>query len=436
VDYFHGLLVRAGVPTEQLPRNRRSLSPAEAVRLLSALLSAEVGLRDFGPWRMAAHLLWEVAQGGAPVSRELLHERMRRFVSLLVLRPDGYLVKATTGRAVQYAGEVRLERDALRAEGFEVGPFYMVRGHYLYPVEADLEIHPDAVMAGVWAPDEGTVGPMLEGAGAAVVDTVTGLVTLVLHPIDSLEGLAQLPGAVRALIQNSPEYWEHFRAMPHGAQVRAVSRLLTNVLITVGTAGAGSARIASAGGQLGRLGMPLLSLSAEGTMSLRLVAVPVGQLATAVGPAVGSFYILHMANTGSGGGHVPRPPPPGGPGKWVKATESMKPPALKYQAQITGAPEGYVYKIGDVKFDGYKDGVLLEAKGPGYLDLFRKGGEPGGWFKGAEKMVEQATRQVEAANGTPLRWYFAEGEVADAMRAIFNAEGLDAIEIVHTPALP
>jgi hypothetical protein len=161
-------------------------------------------------------------------------------------------------------------------------------------------------------------------------------VTLVLHPIESLEGLAQLPGAVRALIQNSPEYWEHFRAMPHGAQVRAVSRLLTNVLITVGTAGAGSARIASAGSRLGRLGIPLLSLSAEGTMSLRLVAVPVGQLVTAVGPAVGSFYILHMANTGSGGGDVPRPPPPGGPGKWVKATESMKPPALKYQAQITG----------------------------------------------------------------------------------------------------
>jgi hypothetical protein len=257
-----------------------------------------------------------------------------------------------------------------------------------------------------------------------------------MHPIESLEGLAQLPGAVRALIQSSPEYWEHFRAMPHGAQVRAVSRLLTNVLITVGTAGVGSARIASAGSRLGRLGMPLLSLSTEGTMSLRLVAVPVGQLVTAVGPAVGSFYILHMANMGSGGGHVPRPPPPGGPGKWVKATESMKRPAHEYQAQITGAPEGYVYKVGDVKFDGYKNGVLLEAKGPGYLDFFKKGGEPGGWFKGAEKMVEQAMRQVEAANGTPIQWYFAEREVADAMRIRFMDEGLGMIDVIHRPALP
>ncbi len=66
VDYFQGLLVRAGVPPEHLPDSRRGLSPAEAVRLLSTLLSAEVGLRDFGPWRMAAHLLWEVVQGGLP----------------------------------------------------------------------------------------------------------------------------------------------------------------------------------------------------------------------------------------------------------------------------------------------------------------------------------------------------------------------------------
>jgi hypothetical protein len=437
VDYFQGLLVRAGVPSEQLPKDRRGLSPAEAVRLLSTLLSAEVGLRDFGPWRMAAHLLWEVVQGGAPVSREVLHERMRRLVPLLVLRPDGYLVKATTGRAVQYAGAVRLDRQSLRAEGFEVGPFYTVRGHYLYPVEADLELHPDTVMAGVWAPDEDTVRPMLEGAGAAVVDTVTGLVTFVLHPIDSLAGLAQLPGAVRTLIENSPEYWEQFRAMPHGAQVRAVSRLLTNVLITFGTAGVGSARVVEAGSRLGNLGVPILSLSAKGTLGLRLVAVPTGQLVTAIGPAVGGAYVLHMANMGSGGGGTPPGiPASGGPGRWEKATESMKPPARKYQAQITGAPEGYVYKIGDVKFDGYKDGVLLEVKGPGYLDFFKKDGDPKYWFRGAESMVKQAERQLEVANDIPIEWHFAEREVADTMRALFHESGLDAIKVVHTRALP
>jgi len=39
VDYFQGLLVRAGVPPEQLPDSRRGLSPAEAVRLLTRVLS-------------------------------------------------------------------------------------------------------------------------------------------------------------------------------------------------------------------------------------------------------------------------------------------------------------------------------------------------------------------------------------------------------------
>lgn len=431
VDYFQGLLVRAGMAPELLPANARALSPEEAVRLLSALLSAEVGLRDFGPWRMAAHLLWEVAQGGAPVSREVLHERMRRFIPLVVLRPDGYLVKATTGQAVQSAGEVRLVKGALRAEGFEVGPFYTVKGHYLYAVEEDLTVHPDAVMAGVWDPDEGNLEPLLEGAGQAVVETVTGLVGLVLHPIDSLEGLAQLPEAVRTLIESSPGYWEHFRAMPHGAQVRAASRLLTHVLITFGTAGAGSARIAAVGGRLGSLGVPVLSLSADGAMALRMVAVPAGQLATAIGPAVGATYILHMANMAAGGGG----PPAGGPGRWEKATEAMKPPARKYQAQITGAPEGYVYKVGDVKFDGFKDGVLLEAKGPGYLDFFKKG-NPQEWFQGVEKMIDQAQRQVDAAPGIRIQWHFAEKDVADFIRKSFAREGLGMIEVVSTAARP
>jgi hypothetical protein len=72
---------------------------------------------------MAAHLLLEVATGGAPVPRDELHARMRRFSRLLVLRPDGYLVKPTTGMAVQKVGPVVLADDGtLRVGRFEVGP--------------------------------------------------------------------------------------------------------------------------------------------------------------------------------------------------------------------------------------------------------------------------------------------------------------------------
>ena len=446
VDYFQGMLVRAGVPPEKLPESNRSLSPEQAVGLLSWVLTAEVGLRDFGPWRMAAHLLWEVVQGGSPVSREVLRERMRRFVPLLVLRPDGYLVKATTGRAIQFAGEVRLERGLLCAEGFQVGPFYTLRGQYLYPVEGDLAIHPDAVMAGVYAPQEGTFGPVLEGAGEAVVDSVTGVLGLVLHPMESLEALTQLPGAVRALLENSPEYWVRFRAMPHAAQVRSVSRLLTQVLITVGTAGAGSAHIASVGSRLGKLGVPVLSLSEEGLLSLRLVAVPAGQLVTAMGPAAGAFYILHMSNTGNGGGgggrsRNPAPPPPGGPGQWVKKAEGMSDEARRYQAQVTGTPEGWVYRVFKAKspddyvdFDGFQNGVLLECKGPNLAKFIDGDLEPLWFFEGAEAMLRQARNQYKVARGVPIRWVVAEKRLKDYLRKLFNTNGLDKIEVIHISA--
>lgn len=144
------------------------------MKLLNRALEAQVSLKDFGPWRMAVRLLLEVAQGQRDVSCKVLHERLSDFSELLVLRPDGYLVRATTGRAVQHVGQVRLEQGTFRADGFEVGPFYRPRGGMLYPVDETLDIHWDARIAGVYVPDEGTMGPMVEGMGLAVVDAVSG----------------------------------------------------------------------------------------------------------------------------------------------------------------------------------------------------------------------------------------------------------------------
>ncbi|WP_373371251.1 hypothetical protein [Stigmatella ashevillensis] len=88
------------------------------------------------------------------------------------------------------------------------------------------------------------------------------------------------------------------------------------------------------------------------------VAVVEGQLALTLAPTA-----VAMAATGSGGASS------GGPGTWVQVNESMSPSARKYQAQVTGAPEGSAYRVrgGGEKadFDGYQDGVLLDAKGPG-----------------------------------------------------------------------
>jgi hypothetical protein len=132
------------------------------------------------------------------------------------------------------------------------------------------------------------------------VDVVMGIATLAIHPVDSVTGLAKLPGAVRALLENAPEYWEHYQVLPRGEQARQAARLMTNVVLVCGTAGVGSTRAASAGSQLGRLSVPVLSLSTEGALALRMVAIPAGQLVTAVGSGASAIYVLHMAENGAG----------------------------------------------------------------------------------------------------------------------------------------
>ncbi|MFP2907416.1 Tox-REase-5 domain-containing protein [Pyxidicoccus sp. 3LFB2] len=449
VDWFQGVMVRAGIPPISLPADGRKLTSPQAAALLTRLLEGEVPLRDWGPRRMAAHLLVGVVQGGRPVLREELHARMRRYASVLVLRPDGYLVRATTGKAVQYAGEVELTEGALRAEGFEAGRFYGTRGDaYLYPLEDDLGHHPDARVAGSYMPDTGTVGPAVEGMGRAVEDVVNGVVTLVLEPVESLAGLVKLPVAVRTLMANSPEYWEQYRALPHGEQVRQASRLLTNVLLTCGTAGAGSARLAAAGSRLGQLSVPVLSLTADGALALRAVAVPAGQLVAVAGEGAGALYVLHMASTGAGtGGGAnatrPWPPTPHGPGRWTQKNEGMKPPARRYQSQTTGAPESWVYRIqtgngpkDHVDFDGFDGGVLLEAKGPNIAKFIDANLEPLWFFEGTDGILSQAARQLDAAGKTPVRWVVAEKRLADYLRKLFDKNGLGKIEVIHIPAKP
>jgi hypothetical protein len=319
-------------------------------------------------------------------------------------------------------------------------------------MDDSLEIHPDTVLAGVYSPEEGTLGPAVEGAGLAVVDSVSSLVNLVLHPGETLEGLARLPAAVRVLLKNSPEYWERFRASSHGAQVRSISRILTQVLITCGTAGAGAARAGSMGGKLGSLGVPVLSLSGDGALVLRMVAVPAGQAVTVVGSGVSAVYVLHMASVGagtSGGGGDNSssgrsgPPPPGGPGSWVQKAEAMSEAALRYQTQVTGTPKGWVYRVffgpgpGDyVDFDGFTNGVLLEAKGPNLAKFIDEALEPMGFFKGADGMLRQAQRQSLAANGLPIRWIVAEKKFAEYLRKLFDTNSLEHIEVVHALLKP
>jgi len=129
------------------------------------------------------------------------------------------------------------------------------------------------------------------------------------------------------------------------------------------------------------------------------------------------------------------------PGQWARVKPSAIEGANRYQEQITGRPASEVYKVNDVEFDGFMDGVLLEAKGPGYRSFFQPNGKPMPWYEKSghfDQLMNQAQRQSLLARhlGLPLRWHVAEAEVARVLRRLFAARGLPRIEVVHTPALP
>ncbi|MFD9488678.1 RICIN domain-containing protein [Streptomyces sp. NPDC059991] len=136
----------------------------------------------------------------------------------------------------------------------------------------------------------------------------------------------------------------------------------------------------------------------------------------------------------------------GGPGiwKWVKEG-GKKQRAIDYEVQITGVPNGFGYVIentpnpaGFVKFDGYKNGVLLDPKGPGYANFVENGEfvkKP--WLDMPKDLVEQAGRQRDALKAAgvtmPIRWDVAENEAYVAMKKLFADENVTWITLVHTP---
>jgi hypothetical protein len=143
----------------------------------------------------------------------------------------------------------------------------------------------------------------------------------------------------------------------------------------------------------------------------------------------------------SGGKAGPQagPPSAGGPGEWVEADEYMSKSARDYQAQMTGAPKGYAYrvKLGDeeVDFDGFDQGGLLEVKATGYAKWVDKRLNFLEIFEGRHKLLDQARRQFKVANGTPIRWIVAEEKFAGALRKMFEGAQLP-IEVVHVPPTP
>jgi Restriction endonuclease fold toxin 5 len=90
------------------------------------------------------------------------------------------------------------------------------------------------------------------------------------------------------------------------------------------------------------------------------------------------------------------------------------------------------YALNGVKFDGFRAGVLIDAKGPGYA-TFVQDGQFVPWYTGADALADQARRQVAAAGGMKIEWHVAESEAATAIDNLFAERGISGIKIVVAP---
>jgi hypothetical protein len=442
-DTFEQVLGLAGLDTpEAFPWPEAPLTPEDAAALYDVLLDKPVSLAQFGPRLVASFLLREAMEGEEELPQGVLLQRVQRFQGLAVLRPDGYLAWALTGQTQQHVADVEWKDGAFRAHAFEVGHFYSGRNALaFFPVDEQLRERKQAgVLAEVYD-DADVLSRVLDGAEASYVELALSIGKLVSHPLQSAADLEQLPSALAALLENSPEYLERFRLMTRGEQIRALSKLSTTLLSTYGAVGGTTRTVTAVGQGLEAVSVPALTLTAEGALAMERVVVPAGRVVTALSGGPGAAIILQQVNDSARRG---QPTAPEGPGEWGPAKESMSKRAARYQEQISGHSASEAYwvggkdlKSGGVKLDGFKDGTLLETKGPGYANKFNDNLTPKKWFapSGARQLVEQAKRQLKAAPGVPIRWHVAEKKAADAFRKLLDGEKVRGIQVVHTPAL-
>jgi hypothetical protein len=437
---FQVLLQHADLPVSLHLTPGQPLTQEKAQALWQGLLHTPASLRSFAPRTTLARLLREALASGQPLSSSELRSRTARFRRLVVARPDGYVATALTGTPLANLGRPTLHQGELYTQRLRIGAFHFDNSGVFYAVDDSLQRHGLPVGELPLGRDPATAA--LLGAEDALTEMVLGLAALITEPVRTLEGMAQLPSAVAALIASSPDYFARYGAMNLEDQVREAARLATHVLTLYGGAVTTGPRLAAAAR------MPVLAVSSRGVLVVQELAVPAGAMSVVVGAGTLSASIVLMAQArppASGSGDRSAwPPPPEGPGQWTQDTEHMSSEAQHYQSELTGAPAGWVYRIRTgpgtgpkdrVDFDGFKNGVLLEAKGPGYRALLeRMYGKP--FFEGIKEMVKQARRQFIAAKGTPIHWHFAEQEVADIVRKEFQKNNLGSIKVVHTPASP
>ncbi|HEX8435008.1 Tox-REase-5 domain-containing protein [Archangium sp.] len=439
-DAFQVVQEASGLEEEVRHPAGAALYLEQARQLLGRLAKTPVTQKSFAPRRVLYWLLREVFEGDERVEYADLKWRAERFWLLVLVRPDGYLVAALTGTPIQRLGPLALVGGKWKVGSLGVGDFYFSRGGVFYPVNEALRRVDSPPLAELGLGRD-PFNAALDGAELAMGEMAVALAQSLVHPIHTVEELAQLPTTVALLIASSPDYFARYGAMSREDQVREAARLSTHVIMMLGGAEATVGRMGGLGA-----GLPTLSLTAEGEMVLGGIVVAGGTTTATVGMDLGALSILHMAgsgpgNTGGGSGKAGKPTQTAsaqGPGKWTykKPTTSSK-DSLDYQEQVTGRPAWWVYMIGKVEFDGIRGRELLEAKGPGYCSFFNADGTPKYWYTRSGKfneMMAQARSQSEMAQhlGLPLIWHVADAKVAEFLREIFRDKEWTHIEVRHT----
>jgi hypothetical protein len=123
LDEFGALLVKAGLSTELLPKGR-DVSPEQARQLRLHFHLFPPKHSEYAPWLVADVLLLDVVLENEAMPRVELGRRIQEFQPLAVLRPDGYLAGALSGKELQCVGPVVPSDGAYRAGLYEVGTFY------------------------------------------------------------------------------------------------------------------------------------------------------------------------------------------------------------------------------------------------------------------------------------------------------------------------
>ena len=367
-DFFQGVQEASGLAEEARHPAGAALYLEQARQLLGGLAKTPVTQRSFAPRRALGWLLREVLEGGERVEYADLKWRAERFAPLVLVRPDGYLVTVLDGTPLQRLGPLELVEDEWRVGRLVVGGFYVSHGGVFYPATEALRRADGPPLAELGLGRD-ALNAALDGGQQALAEMALALAHTVLHPIRTLEDLGQLPTTLAHLIASSPGYFARYGAMSREDQIREAARLSTHLLLLLGGAGATVGRLGGLGAEL-----PVLSVTAEGELVLGGAVVAVGTTMD-----LGALSILHMAGKGGGrsggasgkAGKAAQTAPAKNPGRWTykKPTTGSK-RSLDYQEQVTGRPAWWVYMIGQLEFDGFKLGELLEAKGPGYCSFF------------------------------------------------------------------